>query len=551
MSQQFSVLLKIALLNGVHRSGERCAWSIERTPVLNLSLFDINLMIEKYGGKMKASNQEFSKNLVHLRGQNPSWQLLASRRGPLVISSLKYLFETNYEGVLFEDAERHLIGILSQYVNRDEFEINNDHYGVIARKELRDWIKKGLIVERAGKIIATDALQQVFQFIEGLEERIMTSTASRLSTVQREIENLEVLLSPDPKTRIKHIKDKIKKLKEELEEIKKVGISTLPEEKAIEAIRDVYNLTISLRSDFRRVEDSYREADKKLRRSIISEQHNRGEIVDSLLDGHSELLASPEGQVFYGFYEQLIKSIELDNMKRRLEIIIKSPFANEALASKQLLDLRRLVTQLVKESSNVIRARSQGEKDVRGFLKTGIAVEHHRVGQVLNEIFNTALKVDWESASTRRSPVSLPPIGITSGHLPLIERLSFYHDTGDSGQIHFDLQGKAVNLGDIEDDFWESFDSFDEEKTIKETLGLLAKTKRPMSISDLVKYLSPTTHDLETISLWVWMAREASIPISSEREEFEIIDEENRKTLFRVPKIMLTIEAFDLIALEY
>ena len=500
---------------------------------------------------MKASNQEFSKNLVHLRGQNPSWQLLASRRAPLVISSLKYLFETNYEGVLFEDAERHLIGILSQYVNRDEFEINNDHYGVIARKELRDWIKKGLIVERAGKIIATDALQQVFQFIEGLEERIMTSTASRLSTVQREIENLEVLLSPDPKTRIKHIKDKIKKLKEELEEIKKVGISTLPEEKAIEAIRDVYNLTISLRSDFRRVEDSYREADKKLRRSIISEQHNRGEIVDSLLDGHSELLASPEGQVFYGFYEQLIKSIELDNMKRRLEIIIKSPFANEALASKQLLDLRRLVTQLVKESTNVIRARSQGEKDVRGFLKTGIAVEHHRVGQVLNEIFNTALKVDWESASTRRSPVSLPPIGITSGYLPLIERLSFYHDTGDSGQIHFDLQGKAVNLGDIEDDFWESFDSFDEEKTIKETLALLAKTKSPMSISDLVKYLSPTTHDLETISLWVWMAREASIPISSEREEFEIIDEENRKTLFRVPKIMLTIEAFDLIALEY
>jgi len=42
-----------------------------------------------------------------------------------------------------------------------------------------------------------------FRFVDGLDNRIMTSTASRLSIVQREIENLEFRLNPNPDARIR------------------------------------------------------------------------------------------------------------------------------------------------------------------------------------------------------------------------------------------------------------------------------------------------------------------------------------------------------------
>ncbi|MEN1342134.1 DUF3375 family protein, partial [Pseudomonas aeruginosa] len=90
-------------------------------------------------------------------------------------------------------------------------------------------------------------------------------------------------------------------------------------------IREVYNLATSLRADFRRVEDSWREADRALRQSIISEQSHRGEIVDRLLDGQDALLNTPEGRVFESFQQQLRQSAELEVMRERLRTILRHP----------------------------------------------------------------------------------------------------------------------------------------------------------------------------------------------------------------------------------
>lgn len=104
---------------------------------------------------------------------------------------------------------------------------------------------------------------------------------------------------------------------------------------AAERIREVYALATSLRADFRRVEDSWREADRQLRQTIVSEQTHRGEIVDKLLDGHDDLLDSAEGRVFHAFHQQLGHSIQLDNMKQRLRTILRHPATQSALTRVQ------------------------------------------------------------------------------------------------------------------------------------------------------------------------------------------------------------------------
>jgi hypothetical protein len=64
--------------------------------------------------------------------------------------------------------------------NDSEFDLGDDH-PLSARRELRQWLKRGLIVERGGKILATDAFQRSLKFLESLEDQTMTSTASRLA----------------------------------------------------------------------------------------------------------------------------------------------------------------------------------------------------------------------------------------------------------------------------------------------------------------------------------------------------------------------------------
>jgi hypothetical protein len=497
---------------------------------------------------MDFSTKELCQSYITTRRQHPGWQLLASRRAPLLLSCLKPLFELGHDGIDLEDAQQHLSDLLAQHGNSDEFALESDDYPAIARKELRDWIRRGLVVEREGKLMATDALQQVMRFADGLNDRIMTSTASRLATVQREIENLETRLNPNAQSRAAHIKRKIKALQEELAQVETGHFEVLEGFQAEEGVREVYNLAISLRADFRRVEDSYREADRRLRHSIISEQHHRGEIVDRLLDGHDALLETAEGQVFHGFYEQLHRSVELDNMKQRVRGILHTPAARTALTRQQRSELRWLIANLVSESANVIRARARSERDVKGFLKTGLAAEHHRVGELLNQIFEAALNVDWERAAVRRSAAPLPPVAVAIAGLPLIERLRFKSvERGEAGAL--ELGAQFADLDEVEDDFWEAFDTLDRQDLIARTLELLNASGRSMGIADLASRLPPS-HDLETLALWLAMAREADAPVHSEHESVEVADRHGQRLRFNVPRIELAADALNAIDWE-
>lgn len=491
---------------------------------------------------MDASALDKSRHYISSRRQNPAWQLLASRRAPLVLGCLQSLFELASDGIAMEDALQALSQMLAAYASQEEYGIEPDNTHLQAGRELREWIKRGLVVERDNRLYATDALQTAIGFVESLDSRIMTSTASRLSVVQREIESLEIALNPSPVSRIASLRRRIQGLERELAEAEAGNVPVLDEAQAIEGIREVFNLATGLRADFRRVEDSWREADRELRQSIISEQYHRGEIVDRLLEGHETLLNTPEGRVFEGFQQQLQQSVELDHMKARLRTILRHPAAVAALNRTQRVDLQWLVMRLVKESQAVFQARARSERDVKGFLKTGLAAEHHRVGNLLSEIMNVALGLDWQRQSVRRTATPLPPIGVAVSGLPLVERLRFKSlDEDATGEL--DLNTANAGLDQIDDDFWAAFDGLDRQALLADTLATLAQAGRAMTIAELVRELPPV-QDLETLALWLGMAREAGIPVEeAEPEVFDLVDEHDQRWRFRVPRTGLSHEA--------
>lgn len=205
---------------------------------------------------MEENTRQRTENYISAKNQHPAWILLATRRAPLVLSCLKTLFEKSHDGIPLEEAIQSLSSILIEHVSQEQYDINQDNPFLQASRELREWIKRRLIVERDGRIFATDALEVAITFVESLDNRFMTSTASRLSTVQREIENLETRLNPNPANRVATLRHRISELERELQEAEAGHIEVLETHQAVEHIREVYNLASSLRADFRRVEDS-------------------------------------------------------------------------------------------------------------------------------------------------------------------------------------------------------------------------------------------------------------------------------------------------------
>ena len=353
--------------------------------------------------------------LVHARRQHPAWVVLAARRAPLILACLQSLLQSRVGGIDQEEAVQSLAAMLGEYANDPDFEVGTsdpDELLTQARREIAQWINRRLLTERDGKLQATDPLQHALSFAAGLRQRIMTSTASRLATVQREAEALALALNPDAEARATALERRIEALQAELAEVRAGRVQVLAGAPAIEGMKNLYELAMGLRADFRRVEDSYREADRTLRETIISQQQNRGQVLDSLLDSHDALLQSPEGQVFHGFYEQLQGGGGLVELAARLKEIRSHALAASAFNDQQRSDLHWLIPLLVRESRQVMDARARSESDVRSFMQTGLAAEHHRVGQLVQQVLHAALGLDWSRQALRRTPADVPPVAL-------------------------------------------------------------------------------------------------------------------------------------------
>ncbi len=470
-----------------------------------------------------------------LREQNPAWRLLAARRAPLVLACLRRLFANPGERVTFDDAVQLLAELLFEHANNPDYDIRSTELGRLARRELRDQIRAKLLVERDGELSATDALQQVFRFVDRLEDRMMSSTASRLATVQHQIAEVAARLDPDPEARATRIRARIAELEAELEAVAAGDVSVLDGDPAVEAIQDVYTLTMSLRDDFGRVEDSYRRADQDLRVAIIRDQQHRGLVVDRLLEGHDTLIETPEGRVFQAFHTQLNSSDDLEHMSRNLTQILESEAAGAGLTRQQQLDLRRIRSQLVAESSNVVRARARSERDVRNYLRSGLGAEHQRVSQLLDAVLERALDITWDRQAVRRSPTPLPPIGVPVA-VPVPGRLRSAEVSID-GTDDLSFLPQPAGVGDIDSELWLALQGLDRQAWATRTVEALQREGRPLTMAGLAAVLPPT-HDLETVTVWIEMASQVEATVSELSETFDVTPSDDSPPLrFTVPTI--------------
>lgn len=495
---------------------------------------------------MHSLSQQRTHKYLAARQQHPAWLLLASRRAPLMLSCLDALFEHQRDGVPLDHAVQALADMLAAHANQADLEIDTVDIPAQARRELRHWIRRALVTEREGRIHETDALKTALRFVAQLDQRWMTSTASRLAVVQREIDNLATALDPHPQRRAEHIERRIADLQQQLAEVHAGRVSLLTEAQAIEGIREVYALATSLRADFRRVEDSWREADRTLRQAILGAQQHRGAVVDQLLDGHASLLSTQEGRVFEGFQQQLEQQSELTEMRARIRSILAHPASTQALDGLQHSTLRLLVQQLIKEAKVVQGVRARSEREVSQFMKTGQAAENQRVGQLLNDILQQALAIDWQRQAVRRQPAPLPPVGVALGNLPLIERLRIKSLDGGVQNAELLLTTQYADLDQVEDEFWQALEGLDRQALLQDTVAVLEENGQPMTLAALAQALPPGEHDLETLTLWMSVACEAGLPWGDEQEQITTTDAQQspaQQWCFTLPRVVLDAAA--------
>jgi hypothetical protein len=241
--------------------------------------------------------------------------------------------------------------------------------------------------------------------------------------------------------------------------------------------------------------------------------------------------------VFDSFHQQLSHQTELTEMRQRIRQILDHPAADKALDGLQHSTLRLLVQQLIKEAKVVQAVRARSEREVSQFIKTGQAAENQRVGQLLNDVLEQALRIDWQRQAVRRQSAPLPPVGVALGSVPLVERLRTKSLDGGA-QAALLLTTQYTDLGQMDSEFWQAFEGLDRDALVQRTLQTLAEQGQPMTLAELAAALPPGEHDLETLALWLAMAREAGVALQPGEEQIDTGDG-GQHWRFTVPRVAL------------
>ena len=166
-----------------------------------------------------------------------------------------------------------------------------------------------------------------------------------------------------------------------------------------------------------------------------------------------------------------------------------------------------------------------------------MADEQIRVGAILQDIFSVAMDVDWKTQKVRRLPSPLPPVAISASNLPLVERL-LVKQVGSDDDQDLDLTVNSDDPEEMDEEFWTAWQALDREALFESTIAHLKESSKTLTLGELAKALPPT-HDLETLTFWLAMAREAGVEIIDERETIDLVNEEDEITRFDTPLVRM------------
>jgi hypothetical protein len=318
------------------------------------------------------------------------WRLLASDNAPVVIALLQELLldvdKTLPASVLIERLGRAL----------DDVRAHGEAMPQTPQAYLADWRTQGLLVRwlPAGASeeqyeLSSDATQAI-RFIDGLRDRRVLATESRLSTVMRALIDLAEETDPNPDTRIATLIAERERIDREIEGVRSGGTTVIADERALERAREIIALADELAADFRRVRDEFDRLNRGLRQKLMEDDGSRGEVLEALFAGVDLIADSDAGKTFAAFWNLLTDPEQSEKFRDALEAVSRRSFARKLLLRERKF-LSNLTALLADEGSGVHDVLQHFARSLKSFVQSREFLEQRRLHTLLKQTTQAAL----------------------------------------------------------------------------------------------------------------------------------------------------------------
>lgn len=374
----------------------------------------------------------------------------------------------------------------------------------------------------------TSGSEKALLWLESLQQTGFVGTESRLQSIFQGLEEILNFATGDADVRITRLTGEVDKILREIDRIRATGdVRTFTPVEINERFMLVLNTARELQGDFRRVEDNFKVIAREIAERHAMPGITKGAIVGHMLDAHSALRQSDQGQSFFAFWDLLIAEDRRRHFEDVLGRVLTLEALDEQLRGNRLLP--QLLSHLLIEGEKVVGSHQRMSTNLRRVLDTANLHDRRRILEVIRDIQGLALAVRDRTPEDEAFFELTEPAGIYPGmSRPLWQ-------SSETAVLEGEIQ---LNDGEIGLDDLRRFRNLPQIRLqeLRQHIDHCLAIRPSVTLQQVLEEYPPRYGMMEVLGYLMLAARESRHFISEEVSAIEL--PAPRRARWRVPLVM-------------
>lgn len=331
--------------------------------------------------------------LETLRRNHPAWRLLAAAHAPLVIGFLHRTFVRPNVRTL---SQQELASRLEDYLYHLRRELGEDTFPKPASEYLADWaadergwLRKYYPVDSdEPHYDITPATEKAIEWLAALEQRQFIGAESRLLTIFELLKQMVHGSETDPAARIAELEQRRAAIDAESARVRAGELELMDPTQIKERFFQVEQTARALLSDFRQVEQNFRNLDRAVRERITTWERGKGELLAEVFGARDAITDTDQGKSFHAFWDFLMSPRRQETLSELLERVLALVPVAELEPDRRLL---RIHYDWLEAGETAQRTVARLSEQLRKYLDDQAWLENRRIMGIIRDIEQHAL----------------------------------------------------------------------------------------------------------------------------------------------------------------
>lgn len=334
-------------------------------------------------------------SLDSLRRTHPGWRLLSSDHAPLVISFLHDAFiGSNIRSFGQEELVSRLDDTLYQLretlgegaLPRSAIQYLDDW-----ASDQRGWLRKYYLAGNdEPRFDLTPSAEKVIDWISSLGQRQFVGTQSRLLTVFELLRQMVEGTEVDPATRLSELEKRKSRIEEEIRQIREGRMDFMDPALVKDRFLQMAMTARGLLSDFREVEQNFRNLYRAVRERIATWEEGKGALMEEIFGERDAIVDSDQGKSFRVFWDFLMSPARQEELSGLLEKAFALESVRDLHPDPRLL---RIHYDWMAGGESAQRTVARLSSELRRYLDDKAWLENRRIMQVIRDVEQSALSI--------------------------------------------------------------------------------------------------------------------------------------------------------------